>query len=131
VLGFGGGRGGRESVDERHILSLLTRADETQQLWLDYRSTGDPKARDPLILMYVPLVKYVARRLRSGLPTRVDEDDVVSSGLRGLVEAIELQHPAAEVKFETYATAGIKGQIIDGLRSMDWRTDPPDEPEAD
>ncbi|MGZ4426032.1 MAG: sigma-70 family RNA polymerase sigma factor, partial [Gaiellaceae bacterium] len=98
----------------------MTRSDETQQLWLDFRSTGDQKLRDRLILTYAPLVKYVAGRLGSGLPAHVDEGDLVSYGLLGLIGAIERYDPARDVKFETYAMARIKGQIIDELRSMDW-----------
>ena len=99
---------------------MTTRADETQQLWLDFRRTGDQKLRDRLILTYAPLVKYVAGRLGSGLPAHVDEGDLVSYGLLGLIGAIERYDPARDVKFETYAMARIKGQIIDELRSMDW-----------
>ena len=98
----------------------MTRSDETQQLWLDFRRTGDQKIRDRLILTYAPLVKYVAGRLGSGLPAHVDEGDLVSYGLLGLIGAIERYDPAREIKFETYAMARIKGQIIDELRSMDW-----------
>jgi RNA polymerase sigma factor FliA len=99
---------------------VATRADETQQLWLDFRRTGDQKIRDRLILTYAPLVKYVAGRLGSGLPAHVDEGDLVSYGLLGLIGAIERYDPSRDVKFETYAMARIKGQIIDELRSMDW-----------
>jgi RNA polymerase sigma factor for flagellar operon FliA len=98
----------------------VARADETQELWLEFRRTGDQKIRDRLILTYAPLVKYVAGRLGSGLPAHVDEGDLVSYGLLGLIGAIERYDPARDVKFETYAMARIKGQIIDELRSMDW-----------
>jgi RNA polymerase sigma factor FliA len=98
----------------------VPRSDETQQLWLDFRRTGDQKIRDRLILTYAPLVKYVAGRLGSGLPAHVDEGDLVSYGLLGLIGAIERYDPSRDVKFETYAMARIKGQIIDELRSMDW-----------
>jgi RNA polymerase sigma factor for flagellar operon FliA len=109
-----------ESAEKRRILSDVARADETQELWLDYRRTGDQRLRDRLILTYAPLVKYVAGRLGSGLPAHVDEGDLVSYGLLGLIGAIERYDPARDVKFETYAMARIKGQIIDELRSMDW-----------
>src|ERR1700745_2681014 len=98
----------------------MSRADETQTLWLQYRKTGDPGIRDRRILPYAPLVKYVAGRLGSGLPAHVDEGDLVSYGLLGLIGAIERYDPARDVKFETYAMSRIKGQIIDELRSMDW-----------
>ncbi len=98
----------------------MAAADETQQLWLDYRRTGDQHLRDRLILTYAPLVKYVAGRLGSGLPAHVDEGDLVSYGLLGLMGAIERFDPTREIKFETYAISRIKGQIIDELRAMDW-----------
>jgi len=76
--------------------------------------------RDRLILTYAPLVKFVAGRLGSGLPAHVDEGDLVSYGLLGLIGAIERYDPDRDVKFETYAIARIKGSIIDELRAMDW-----------
>ena len=99
---------------------MPSRADETQTLWLEYRRTGDQAIRDRLILTYAPLVKYVAGRLGSGLPAHVDEGDLVSYGLLGLMGAIERYEPDRDVKFETYAIARIKGAIIDELRAMDW-----------
>jgi RNA polymerase sigma factor FliA len=98
----------------------VSRADDTQTLWLEFRKTGDQGIRDRLILTYAPLVKYVAGRLGSGLPAHVDEGDLVSYGLLGLIGAIERYEPDRDVKFETYAIARIKGAIIDELRAMDW-----------
>ena len=65
-------------------------------------------------------MKYVAGRLGSGLPAHVDEGDLVSYGLLGLIGAIERYDPERDVKFETYAIARIQGSIIDELRAMDW-----------
>ena len=93
---------------------------DTQVLWQEYKRTGDRALRDRLILTYAPLVKYVAGRLGSGLPAHVEEGDLVSYGLLGLIGAIERFDPARDIKFETYAIARIKGSIIDELRSMDW-----------
>ena len=95
-------------------------ADDTQHLWRQYRRQADQLLRDRLILTYAPLVKYVAGRLGSGLPAHVDEGDLVSYGLLGLISAIERYDPDRDVKFETYAIARIKGSIIDELRQMDW-----------
>jgi RNA polymerase sigma factor for flagellar operon FliA len=94
--------------------------DNTHGLWLEYVRTRDQKLRDRLILTYAPLVKYVAGRLGSGLPAHVDEGDLVSYGLLGLIGAIERYKPELEIKFETYALARIKGAIIDELRALDW-----------
>src|SRR5690349_23642103 len=91
-----------------------------QALWVDFAQTRDKAMRVRLILTYAPLVKYVAGRLGSGLPAHVDEGDLVSYGLLGLIGAIERYDPERDVKFETYAIARIKGSIIDELRAMDW-----------
>src|SRR5678815_491617 len=93
---------------------------DTQTLWHDYRATRSQAARDRLILTYAPLVKFVAGRLGSGLPAHVEEGDLVSYGLLGLIGAIERYDPDREIKFETYAIARIKGAIIDELRALDW-----------
>ena len=93
---------------------------DTQSLWLEFRRTQDKALRDRLILTYAPLVKYVAGRLGSGLPAHVDEGDLVSYGLLGLIGAIERYDPERDIKFETYAMSRIKGAIIDELRALDW-----------
>ena len=93
---------------------------DTGALWKQYRKTGERALRDRLILTYAPLVKFVAGRLGSGLPAHVDEGDLVSYGLLGLIGAIERFDPGREVKFETYAIARIRGAIIDELRALDW-----------
>jgi RNA polymerase sigma factor for flagellar operon FliA len=93
---------------------------DTRSLWREYRRTGAKELRDRLIVMYSPLVKYVAGRLGSGLPAHVDEGDLVSYGLLGLIGAIERYDPDRDIKFETYAIARIRGSIIDELRALDW-----------
>jgi RNA polymerase sigma factor for flagellar operon FliA len=93
---------------------------DTQALWLEFKRTRDKGIRDRLILTYAPLVKYVAGRLGSGLPAHVDEGDLVSYGLLGLIGAIERYDPSRDIKFETYAISRIKGAIIDELRALDW-----------
>jgi len=99
---------------------MADQATDTRVLWQEFKRTGDRSLRDRLILTYAPLVKYVAGRLGSGLPAHVDEGDLVSYGLLGLIGAIERFDPDRDIKFETYAIARIKGSIIDELRSMDW-----------
>ena len=95
-------------------------AADTYTLWTEFRRTKDKAIRDRLILTYAPLVKYVAGRLGSGLPAHVDEGDLVSYGLLGLIGAIERFDPERDIKFETYAISRIKGSIIDELRALDW-----------
>src|SRR6476619_97635 len=93
---------------------------ETLSLWREYRESKDKALRDQLILRYAPLVKYVAGRLGSGLPAHIDDGDLVSYGLLGLISAIDRFDPDRDIKFETSAIARIRGAIIDELRSMDW-----------
>ncbi|MBC7643528.1 MAG: RNA polymerase sigma factor WhiG, partial [Thermoleophilia bacterium] len=77
--------------------------DELRKVWTAYRDQGDMKARERLIITYSPLVKYVAGRLSVGLPGHVEEGDLVSYGLLGLINAIERFEPSRDIKFETYA----------------------------
>src|SRR3954471_9226967 len=90
------------------------------QIWLQYKQSADAHLRERLILTYAPLVKYVAGGLGTGLPAHVEEGDLVSYGLLGLMNAIERYDPGRDIKFETYAINRIKGAIIDELRSLDW-----------
>ncbi len=91
-----------------------------KDLWRRYKSSNDPRAREQLVVAYAPLVKYVAGRMSSGLPAHVEEADLISYGLEGLINAIERFDLEREIKFETYAITRIKGQIIDALRQLDW-----------
>ena len=65
-------------------------------------------------------MKFIAGRMASGLPSHVEESDLISYGLLGLIGAIERYDPGREIKFETFAVARVKGAIIDELRSLDW-----------
>jgi RNA polymerase sigma factor FliA len=96
------------------------KAIELKDLWRRYKASGDEKARERLVVAYSPLVKYVAGRMASGLPAHVEEADLISYGLVGLISAIERFDLDREIKFETYAITRIKGAIIDELRSLDW-----------
>jgi RNA polymerase sigma factor for flagellar operon FliA len=96
------------------------KAIELRDLWRRYKTSGDVHARERLVIAYSPLVKYVSGRMASGLPAHVEESDLISYGLVGLINAIERFEPEREIKFETYAITRIKGAIIDELRSLDW-----------
>jgi RNA polymerase sigma factor for flagellar operon FliA len=90
------------------------------ELWRAYKESSDPRLREQLILHYSPLVKYVAGRVSVGLPANVEQADFVSSGIFGLIDAIEKFDPERAIKFETYAISRIRGAIIDELRALDW-----------
>jgi RNA polymerase sigma factor FliA len=95
-------------------------AAEIAELWRDYKDGGTSHARERLILHYSPLVKFVAGRVAAGLPQNIEQSDLVSYGIFGLIDAIDKFDPGRGYKFETYAISRIKGAIIDELRSIDW-----------
>ena len=96
------------------------KAVELRDLWRKFKTSDDQKARDRLVVAYSPLVKYVAGRMGAGLPAHVDEADLISYGLGGLISAIERFDLSREIRFETYAITRIKGAILDELRALDW-----------
>jgi RNA polymerase sigma factor for flagellar operon FliA len=93
---------------------------ELRELWRRYKGEGDSTARERLVVAYSPMVKFVAGRLGAGLPSHVDDADLISYGLMGLIGAIERFEPERGIKFETFAMTRIRGAIIDELRSLDW-----------
>ena len=88
--------------------------------WEEYKTDGLSTARDQLILHYSPLVKYVAGRVAVGLPANIEQADLISYGIFGLIDAIDKYDRSKNVKFETYAISRIRGAIIDELRAIDW-----------
>lgn len=107
-------------------MTTRTRIEETptevelERLWASYKRSGAARAREALIVHYSPLVKYVASRLAVGLPQNVEQSDLVSYGMFGLIDAIDKFELERGYKFETYAISRIKGSILDELRSIDW-----------
>ncbi len=93
---------------------------ELLDLWDAFKERGDPQAREQLILHYAPLVKYVASRVATGLPSTIEQGDLASYGMFGLIDALEKFDMERQIKFETYAIPRIKGAILDELRAMDW-----------
>jgi RNA polymerase sigma factor FliA len=89
-------------------------------LWQGFKATHDEGSRERLILHYSPLVKYVAGRVSVGLPATIEQADLVSYGIFGLIDAIEKFDIQRGIKFETYAINRIRGAIIDELRAIDW-----------
>src|ERR1043165_5483123 len=99
---------------------MLDESARIAELWQDYKDLGTEEARERLILHYSPLVRFVAGRVAAGLPQNIEQSDLVSYGIFGLIDAIDKFDPARGFKFETYAISRIKGSIIDELRSIDW-----------
>lgn len=96
------------------------RTADLDTLWSRFREQGDASARDQLLVHYSPLVKFVAGRVASGLPSSVEQSDLVSYGMLGLLDALTKFDPERQIKFETYAIARIKGAMLDELRAIDW-----------
>jgi RNA polymerase sigma factor for flagellar operon FliA len=76
--------------------------------------------RDKLISQYAPLIKFVARKISSRLPSHIEIDDLVSRGVMGLLDAFEKYDPSRNNTFKTYAEHRIRGAILDELRALDW-----------
>ncbi len=93
---------------------------DVDEYWKKFKATGDPDARQGLILHYSPLVKFVAGRVAVGLPRNVEHADLVQYGMFGLIDAIDKFDLERGYKFETYAVNRIKGSILDELRALDW-----------
>jgi RNA polymerase sigma factor for flagellar operon FliA len=92
-----------------------------------YRQTGNledkkksSEERERLIIEYAPLVKTIVGRLRMKLPSHVGQDDLLSAGTIGLLDAIDKFDETKGVEFKSYAEFRIRGAVIDELRSMDW-----------
>ena len=79
-----------------------------------------PELREQLILDHLPQVKLIARRIHERLPVSVSLDDLISTGIVGLIAAIDRYDPAHDVKLKTYAEYKIRGAILDSLRELDW-----------
>jgi RNA polymerase sigma factor for flagellar operon FliA len=80
----------------------------------------DATAQERLVLQYAPLIKYIATRMALRLPPHISLDDLISSGMIGLLDAIKKYDPKKNIAFKTYAEFRIKGAILDELRSLDW-----------
>src|ERR1019366_1730097 len=80
----------------------------------------DCDERERLILEHLPQVRLIARRIQERLPDNVALEDLVSSGVIGLISAIDHFDPAHNVKLKTCAEYKIRGAILDSLRGLDW-----------
>jgi RNA polymerase sigma factor FliA len=78
--------------------------------------------RDALVLEHLPQVRIIAGRIHGRLPDSISLDDLISTGVIGLLAAIDNFDPAQNVKLKTYAEHRIRGAIMDSLREMDWRS---------
>src|SRR6201994_4343653 len=80
----------------------------------------DKRTKEKLILEYAPLIKFIAQKIAVRLPSNIEFDDLVSSGVIGLMDAIDKYDSTRDNKFKTYAEFRIRGAILDELRAQDW-----------
>src|ERR1700683_5471477 len=80
----------------------------------------DKRTKEKLILEYAPLIKFIAQKIAVRLPSNIEFDDLVSSGVIGLMDAIDKYDSSRDNKFKTYAEFRIRGAILDELRAQDW-----------
>ncbi|MFP6655499.1 MAG: FliA/WhiG family RNA polymerase sigma factor [Myxococcota bacterium] len=76
--------------------------------------------REEIVLQHTPLIRYIVNRMAARLPSHIDLDDLHSTGVIGLMDAIEKFDPSKNCRFKTYAEFRIKGAILDQLRALDW-----------
>ena len=79
-----------------------------------------PARRDQIIRDHVHIVRYVVGRITMNLPSNVDREDLVSAGILGLIKAVDRFDLRRGVKFETYATTVVRGEVMESLRAKDW-----------
>lgn len=103
-----------------HLATLTLDPGALTAAWNSFKSTGDARAREALILHYTPDAERVAAGYARRLPDHVAREDLVSYALIGLVDAIERFDPGRGFKFTTFAGPRIAGQIVDELRLLDW-----------
>jgi RNA polymerase sigma factor for flagellar operon FliA len=99
---------------------IATSASAAAQAYGGPRDTLAAGQREQLILEHLPQVRLIARRIHERLPESVSIDDLVSTGVVGLISAIDRFDAAHNVKLKTYAEYKIRGAILDSLRGLDW-----------
>jgi RNA polymerase sigma factor for flagellar operon FliA len=97
---------------EQMVRTFVERADRTRH--------ASQKVKQAVLTQYAPLVKYVVSRIAAGLPKNVDQEDLFSAGVLGLLDALEKFDAKKGTKFETYAVWRIRGSVLDELRALDW-----------
>lgn len=110
-----------ESTTRTNKSEASPRQPASKKLWQRYQKTGQgSSSENELIQQYLPLVKTVVGRIAMSLPSHVDQEDLHSAGLVGLLHAVRRYDTKAGVAFETYARVRIRGAVFDELRRLDW-----------
>jgi RNA polymerase sigma factor for flagellar operon FliA len=93
---------------------------EEQLNWKKWMNSRDSDSGNYLIKKYLPLVSYLVQRVSVSLPKNVSREELRSSGMLGLYDALDKFDQSRDLKFDTYASFRIRGAILDGLRKEDW-----------
>ncbi len=108
-----------EALQQEIAAELAAESQQTDQLVkADFSPTNSTRER--LVSEYAPLIKYIAQKIAARLPANIELDDLISSGVIGLMDAIEKYDSSRDNKFKTYAEFRIRGAILDELRAQDW-----------
>ncbi|MDA8186168.1 MAG: FliA/WhiG family RNA polymerase sigma factor [Actinomycetota bacterium] len=75
---------------------------------------------DELVRQHLPLVNYIVSEVASRIPRHVNRDDLVSAGMAGLAQAARSFDAERGISFQRFASARIRGALLDELRSRDW-----------
>jgi RNA polymerase sigma factor for flagellar operon FliA len=95
-------------------------ADEVVKLWREYKTTGDARVRDRLVLTFSPMVKYIVYKKVREMPAHCEVEDFISCGLEALIRSIDRFDPEKGATLEQFAWTRIHGAVLDELRRSDW-----------
>jgi RNA polymerase sigma factor for flagellar operon FliA len=95
-------------------------SEDALALWREYKSTGDERVRNRLVMTYAPLVKYIVFKKVRELPARCEVEDFISCGLEALIASIDRYDPEKGATLEQFAWTRIHGAVLDELRRQDW-----------
>lgn len=94
--------------------------EQKEKLWKDYNESHSQDLRNQIIEEYAYIIKIIANKLSLYLGSNVEYEDLCSYGIMGLIDAIDKFDINANVKFDTYASLRVRGEMLDNIRKMDW-----------
>ena len=89
------------------------------RLWDEYFKNGSAEVKNQIISHYIYLVAMVVKRLMPQYKDYSEKDELMSYGVIGLIDAVNKFDQSKGVKFQTYASLRIRGEIIDYMRKQD------------
>lgn len=112
----------RTSKNERHGVNNMTFHKNHIRSFTPVtpQSLRSRKQREQLVLSHLPLIRFIVHRIAIRLPKWIDSNDLINTGVLGLLDAASKYDVAHNVQFKTYAELRIRGAILDSLRRLDW-----------